>query len=131
VTGRNKLTEPDGIPGTVLKLGRKVMIPHLAQLLDMTIMLLSQRTGKKPWWYPFTRGGDGSVVTNYRLVSLTFLIYKQMEHIIAGYLRQVWDRNEWLYKCQHSFRLGCSWKSQIVTVCQDFTDSWMREPGLT
>jgi hypothetical protein len=58
VTGRNKSTEPDSIPGTILKLGGEAMIPYLAQLLDMTIMLLSQRTGKNPWWFTFTRGGD-------------------------------------------------------------------------
>jgi hypothetical protein len=46
-----------------------------------------------------------------------------MEHIFAGYLRQVWDRNESLCEDQHGFRLGYSCKSQIVTVCQDFTDS--------
>jgi len=46
-----------------------------------------------------------------------------MEHIITGYLRQLWDRNEWLYEGQHGFRLGYSCESQIVTVCQDFTDS--------
>ena len=46
-----------------------------------------------------------------------------MEHIIAGYLRQVWDRNEWLYEGQHGLRLGHSCESQIVTVCQDFADS--------
>ena len=120
---RNKSTEPDGIPVTILKLGGEAMIPYLAQFLDMTIMPLSQRTGKKPWWFPFTRGGDQSVVTNYRLVSLISLTGKQMEHIIGGYLRQVWDRNEWLYKGQHGFGRGYSRESQIVTVCQDFTDS--------
>ena len=46
-----------------------------------------------------------------------------MEHIIAGYLRQVWNRNEWLYDGQHGFRLGYSCENQVVTVCQEFTDS--------
>jgi hypothetical protein len=46
VIGRNKSTEPDSIPGTILKLGREALIPYPAQLLDMTIMLLSQRTEK-------------------------------------------------------------------------------------
>jgi len=63
VIGRNKSTGPDGIPGTVLKLGREAMIPYLAHLFNMTVMLLSQRTGKKPWWFPFTRGADQSVVS--------------------------------------------------------------------
>ena len=46
-----------------------------------------------------------------------------MEHIIAGYLRQVWKMSGWLYGDQHGFRPGYSCKSQVVTVCQDIADS--------
>jgi hypothetical protein len=42
-----------------------------------------------------------------------------MEHVIAGYLRQVWDMSGWLYEGQH----GYSCESQVVTVCQDIADS--------
>jgi len=27
-----------------------------------------------------------------------------MEHVIASYIRQVWDKNDWLYEGQHGFR---------------------------
>ena len=60
---------------------------------------------------------------NYRPVSLTSLVCKQMEHAIASYLRQVWDKNDWLYEGQHGFRSGYSRESQIITVCQDNADS--------
>jgi len=46
-----------------------------------------------------------------------------MENVIAGYLRQVWDTNKWLYEGQHGFRPEYSCESQIVTVCQDVADS--------
>jgi retron-type reverse transcriptase len=46
-----------------------------------------------------------------------------MEHVIASYLRQVWDKNDWLYEGQHGFRQGYSCKSQVITVCQDTADS--------
>ena len=46
-----------------------------------------------------------------------------MEHVIAGYLRQVWEINGWLYEGQHGFRSGYSCESQVVTVCQDIADS--------
>jgi len=46
-----------------------------------------------------------------------------MEHVIASYLRQVWDKNEWLYEGQHGFRPGYSCESQVITVCQDIADS--------
>jgi hypothetical protein len=45
-----------------------------------------------------------------------------MEHVKAGYLRQVWDMNEWIYEGQHGFGPGYSCESQIVTVCQDIAD---------
>ena len=46
-----------------------------------------------------------------------------MEHVIASYLRQVWDKNDWLYKGQHDFRPGYLCESQVITVCQDLVDS--------
>jgi hypothetical protein len=46
-----------------------------------------------------------------------------MEHVIASYLRQVWDKNDWLYEGQHGFRPGYSCESQVITVCRDIADS--------
>ena len=46
-----------------------------------------------------------------------------MEHVIAGYIRQVWEDRDWLYGGQHGFRPGYSCESQIITVCQDISDS--------
>ena len=59
---------------------------------------------------------------NYRPVRLTSVAGKQMEHTIA-YLRQVWDKNDWLYEGQRGFRSGYSCESQIITVCPDIADS--------
>ena len=78
---------------------------------------------KKAIVIPIYKGGDKSVVGNYRPVSLTPMVCKQMEHIIAGYLRQVREMSGWLYVGQHGFRPGHSCESQVVTVCQDITDS--------
>ena len=47
---------------------------------------------------------------------------KQLEHVIAGYLKQVLDKNDWLYEGQHGFRLGYSCEFQIITVLQDMAD---------
>ena len=46
-----------------------------------------------------------------------------MEQVIASYLRQVWDKNDWLYEVQHGFRPGYSCESRVITVCQDIADS--------
>ena len=42
---------------------------------------------------------------------------------MASYLRQVWNKNDWLYEGQHGFRSGYSCESQVITVCQDIADS--------
>jgi hypothetical protein len=54
------------------------------------------------------KGGDRSIVENYRPVSVTTVVCKQMEHIIAGYMRQEWEVSDWLYEGQHGFRPGYS-----------------------
>jgi len=46
-----------------------------------------------------------------------------MEHVIASYIRQVWEDRDWLYEGQHGFRPVYSWESQIIKACQDISDS--------
>jgi len=53
---------------------------------------------------------------------LTSVVCKQLEHVTAGYLRQMWDKNDWLYERQHGFRPGYSCEIQVITVCQDIAD---------
>ena len=45
-----------------------------------------------------------------------------MEHV-ASYLRQVWDKSDWLFEGQHGFRPGFSCESQVIAVCQHIADS--------
>ena len=100
------------------------MITYLAKLLDIT-MNNNAIPGdwKKAIVFPIYKGrGDCSVVRNYRPVSLTSVVCKQMEHVITGYLRQVWGMSGWLCEGQHGFRPGYSCESQVVMVCQDIAD---------
>jgi len=46
-----------------------------------------------------------------------------MEHVTAGYVRQVWEFSGWFYEGQHGFKTGYSCESQVVTVCHDTADS--------
>ena len=95
--GKNKSVVPDRVSGEILKLVGEAMIPYLARLLDIT---MNNGTLPGDWKtdtvIPIHKGGDRSLVTNYRPVSLTSVVCKQMEHVIASYIRQVWDKNEWL-----------------------------------
>jgi hypothetical protein len=47
------------------------------------------------------------------------VVCKQLEHIIAACLRQVWDKSDWLYEAHRGFRPGYLSESQVITVCQD------------
>ena len=73
--------------------------------------------------FPIHDGADRSVVGNYRPVSLISAVCKQMEHVIAGYLRQVWEMSGWLYEGQHGVRPGYPCENQVVTFCQIIADS--------
>jgi hypothetical protein len=85
------------------------MTPYLARLLEISLNnVIIPNDWKIPQWFIYTKG----VIDRQR-----------MEHIIAGYWRQVWDKNDWLYEGQHGFRPGYSCESQVVTVCQDIADS--------
>ena len=107
----------------ILKLGGEAMIPFLFRLLEIT---LNNGTLPSDWKkaivVPIYKGGARWVVTNYRPISLTSVVCKQMEHVIAGYMRQVWDKNDLLYDGRRGFRPGYSCESQVITVCQDIAD---------
>jgi hypothetical protein len=99
------------------------MIPYLARLLDITINnAIIPRDWKKAIEVPIYIGVEQSLVSNYRPISLTLVVCKQMEHVIASYLRKIWGKN-WLLEGQHGFRPGYSCESHVISVCQDIADS--------
>ena len=72
------------------------MIPYLARLLDITMNNnVIPSDWKKAIVVTIYKRGDRSLVGNYRPVSLTSEVCKQMEQVIAGYLRQVWEMSGW------------------------------------
>jgi hypothetical protein len=122
--GRKKPVGPDGIPGEILKLCGETMVPYLARLLDTTMNNNAiPNDWEKTIVIPIYKWADRSVLGNNRPVSLNSVVCKQMEHVIAAYLRHVWEMSGWLYEGEHDFRPGYSCESQVVTVCQDIADS--------
>jgi hypothetical protein len=86
-------------------------------------MALYREIEEKALVVPIYKGGDRSVVHNYRPVSVTPVVCKQIEHNIAGCMLQVWDNSNWLYEGQNGFRPGYSCESQTIIVCQNISDS--------
>ena len=75
------------------------MIPYLTRLPEITINNGTiPGDWKKAIVVPVHKGGDRSVVQNYTPVGLTSVVCKIMEHIVAGYIRQVWQNCDWLYE---------------------------------
>ena len=52
---------------------------------------------KKATVVPIYKEDDRPAVTNCRPISLTAEFCKQLKHVIAGDLREVLDKNDWLY----------------------------------
>jgi hypothetical protein len=74
---------------------------------------------KEPRWFLITkRVIDRSVVC------------RQLEHVIARYLRYVCDKNDWVYEGHHEFRPGYSCESQVIIVCQNIADSLEEGVGI-
>jgi len=92
--GNKNSVGPDGIPGAILKLGIEAMISYLARLMDITLnnnALLND--WKKAIVVPIFKGGDRTLVGNSRPVSLTSVVCKKMEHVIAGNIREMWEKS--------------------------------------
>jgi hypothetical protein len=123
VTDKNKSVGPDKVSGQFLEVGGEATILYLVRLLDITIndaTIPSER--KKVTVVPIYKGGDRSLVSNYRSVSLTSVVSKRIEHIMAPYLREIWVKKNQLFAGQHGLRLGFSCRSLVITVCQDTAD---------
>jgi hypothetical protein len=69
------------------------MTPYLAILLETSLNnVIIQSDWKIATVVPIYEGGDDrSAVTNYRTISLSCVVCKQLEHVIAGYMRQAWE----------------------------------------
>jgi hypothetical protein len=85
VTRGGSFTISDGI----IKLGGETMIPYLARLLDIINNATIPSECIKAIVFPICKGDDRSLVADYRHVSLTLVVCKQMEHVTASYLRKV------------------------------------------
>ena len=68
----------------------------------------------------FKKGARNSP-NNYRPVSLTCVICKVLESLIADLIRQYMENNNFFTDCQHGFRSHRSCVTQLLQVLNDFT----------
>jgi hypothetical protein len=110
----HKATGPDEICGRVLK--------ELSTTISRPLTL---ETGKLPYdWKhanvcPVFKKGDKHNAINYRPISLTCILCKIMEHIIASNLMKHLESNNILYDLQHGFRSSRSCETQLTSFIQE------------
>ena len=100
-----KAAGPDKIKPVVLKEFREELAPILKILFERSLqngIVPSDWTSANVT--PLFKKGDKSSAANYWPISLTCILCKVMEHIIASNLVKHLDSNGLMYELQHGFR---------------------------
>lgn len=117
----SKAAGPDGLHPLVLK--------QLAPVISPTLALIFQKSldnGSLPndWRdaniCPLFKKGDRSLAINYRPVSLTSIVCKTLEHIVASNIMAHIENNNILSDRQHAFRKSHSCTTQLCHVINDW-----------
>ena len=116
----NKAVGPDLIPNIVLKECATDLAPGLTAIYRLS---LNSGTLPSDWRdalvSPVFKKGDIHQACNYRPISLTSVICKQLEHIICRHILQHFEENNILSSLNHGFRSGHSTETQLLTVVHD------------
>ena len=117
----NKAHGPDGIPAKLLKTVANELSPALVSLFQQSLNTgIFPKELKKANIAPIHKKGSKSSVENYRPISLTCILSKCFEHIIASQLMNHLEKNDILSPKQHGFRKNKSTVSQLLLTSDDF-----------
>ena len=118
----DKAAGPDCIKPLVLKELRN----EIAEIV-FVIFQKSLSTGKIPMdWTrafvsPIFKKGDSSDSANYRPISLTCILCKTLEHIIASNVSDHLSKHDILFDLQHGFREKRSCETQLIQLTDELT----------
>ena len=124
----HKAPGPDSIPNTVLRTCADSIAPALTMIFQRSL-----DTGPLPKDWLFAnissayRKGDRHLAENYRLISLTSVSCKILEHIICQHLLNHLEKNNILTKLNHGSRSGFSCEIQLLTTAFNLFKSFERE----
>ena len=117
----SKALGPDELYPRVLKELASELRPMFAHLFQQSI---DMGEIPKEWSLanicPLFKKGDRSLACNYRLVSLTCVPCKLLEHIVCSNIMAHLDEHKFLSDKQHAFRKMHSCETQLVTVINDW-----------
>lgn len=121
---------PDGIPACFLKAVAPIIARSVACLYQQSLV-----TGDVPkdWRtasiHPIFKKGDKHKASNYRPVSLTSILCKQMEHIVVCQMNRYFAEHGLLYERQHGFRSGQSCETALASLIHHWAGEL--DPGFT
>ena len=117
-----KACGPDGIRPRVLKELAREIAPALTALFKSS---LSSGSVPADWRdahiTPIYKKGEQYNPANYRLVSLTSVVCKLLEHIIVSAVMHHFEDNSILTDNQHGFRRGRSCETQLLELVEELT----------
>ena len=115
-----KAAGPDKLKPLLLRELREEIAPILKIIYERSL-----QTGKLPadWTrasvMPVFKKGDKSLASNYRPISLTCILCKVLEHILASNIAKHLDEQGLMYELQHGFREKRSCETQLIMLIED------------
>lgn len=117
----SKASGPDEIPARFLKTMAPIIARPITQLFQQSLNTgVIPKDWKTAIVRPIFKKGDKSLPLNYRPVSLTSILCKQMEHIIVSQINSFLTANGLLYDRQHGFRSGQSCETALASLVHDW-----------
>ena len=116
----DKAAGPDSIKPVVLKRLKTEIAPVICLLFEKTLQTGQLPSDwKKAQVCPLFKKGDKTEPSNYRPISLTCILCKVMEHIIASNLSKHLNKHNILYELQHGFSEKRSCETQLIQLVED------------
>ena len=116
----SKAAGPDYLRPIVLKELGQVIAPAISIIFQISLDSGTVPSDwKKAQVCPLFKKGDKTDPTNYCPISLTCILYKTMEHIIAFNLCKHFNRNNILYDLQHGFCEKRPRETQLIQLVED------------
>ncbi len=120
----SKSPGPDHIAPLFLKLGADFISPSLTYLFNLSLMTNTiPRIWKSAFIVPLSKGGDLSLMDNYRPISKLCILSKILETLVNKQLTQYLNYYNILSSNQSGFRKGHSTTTATLKVLNDIVES--------
>ena len=118
----HKASGPDQLKPIVLQTLHKELAPILQVIFQKSIdQAQLPNIWKEATVSPIFKKGDRPVPANYRPISLTCVLCKVLEHIVASNISKHFANSNILYDLQHGFREKRSCETQLIMLIDELS----------